>query len=198
MARGTPAKGAERVRAASVEKAPNPSVPPLHRGESLVPSAPAHGVPAGPDPRSAAPSGLFRRAALALACAIVPTCTTTTTVGPASAPSAVLTPLPAVKGWAVVERGAAVGSVISYRSTDESQRILYAVRNEWFQDMGTVDAMGRAWRRVPHGEDEWLGTGTVLDGARRILGLEDDVRLEQRPLDALRTAPAAQRERDDG
>ncbi|MEL6716534.1 MAG: hypothetical protein AAFP86_22340, partial [Planctomycetota bacterium] len=44
-------------------------------------------------------------------------------------------------GWAVVERGAPVGSVISYRSTDGSARILYAVRNEWSQDMGTVDAM---------------------------------------------------------
>lgn len=104
-------------------------------------------------------------------------CSITTTVKPLSAESAVITPVPAAGQWVVLERGVECGSVALYAEPGESGRRLYAVRNLWSQDIGLIDAMGRAWRRVPHGEDRWLGTGTVLDGARRILELDDSARL---------------------
>jgi len=104
-------------------------------------------------------------------------CSVTTTVQPLSAESAVITPVPAAGQWVVVERGIERGSVVRYAEPGDSRRLLYAVRNRWSQDIGLIDAMGRAWRRVPHGEDRWLGTGTVLDGARRILELDESARL---------------------
>lgn len=104
-------------------------------------------------------------------------CSVTTTVQPLSAESAVITPVPAAGQWVVLERGLERGSVVRYAEPGESGRLLYAVRNRWSQDIGLIDAMGRAWRRVPHGEDRWLGTGTVLDGTRRILDLDESTRL---------------------
>lgn len=120
-------------------------------------------------PRQAAATGCL---ALALQA-----CSVTTTVQPLSPESAVITPVPAAGQWVVLERGIERGSVVRYAGPGDSGRLLYAVRNRWSQDIGLIDAMGRAWRRVPHGEDRWLGTGTVLDGARRILDLDDSARL---------------------
>jgi hypothetical protein len=49
------------------------------------------------------------------------------------------------------------------------------VRNVWNQELGRVDADGRAWRYRPHGDQPlWLGTGPVADGVFAILGLDAD------------------------
>jgi hypothetical protein len=59
------------------------------------------------------------------------------------------------------------------RFEDESapEHTFFSVRNERHQELGMIDRLGRAFRYRPHERDpEWLGTGTVLDGTRRILG----------------------------
>ena len=48
----------------------------------------------------------------------------------------------------------------------------YMVRNVWHQDLGLIDAYGRAYRYVPHSSDPaWVGSGSVRQGVERILGL---------------------------
>ena len=134
---------------------------------------------------------------VALASTALFSCTTTTTNGPVSAPSAALSHLPAVRGWLVVERGQPAGSIVSYRSESESS-ILYAVRNRWNQDIGKIDSVGRAWRHTPHEEDQLLRTGTVLDGAKLILGLSQNSELEEKPLEALQSAVTRRSASSDG
>ena len=58
------------------------------------------------------------------------------------------------------------------------------MRNPWQQELGTIDAQGRAWRFVPHErEARWVGTGTLAEGARAILA-------EAAPVEAaLRSSP---------
>ena len=94
---------------------------------------------------------------------------TITTQDPAGIERAVLAPVPAVRAWVVLEGGRVEGSVVRYAERGQDGRFLYVVRNVWDQDLGVVDELGRAWRRVPHQEDRWIGTGTVADGVRRIL-----------------------------
>jgi len=51
------------------------------------------------------------------------------------------------------------------------ERAFYSVRNREGQEIGIVDLHGRAWRYHAHvSESEWLGTGTVFEGALKILG----------------------------
>jgi hypothetical protein len=48
------------------------------------------------------------------------------------------------------------------------------VRNVWHQDLGMIDAFGRAYRYVVHHEEPvWVGSGSVRQGVERILGLEN-------------------------
>ena len=90
--------------------------------------------------------------------------------------------------WSLYSEGAEVGRLVRYDSPGTatpggaaSGRYLFAVQNAWGQDIGLVDALGRAWRYRPWSEEpEWVGTGTVIDGARRVLGLEEEPRAEPR------------------
>ena len=83
--------------------------------------------------------------------------------------------------WALYTRGEEVGRLVRYDSPvaatpsgADGQRVLFAVQNAWGQDIGLVDALGRAWRFRPWSDEpEWVGTGTVIDGARRVLGLDE-------------------------
>jgi hypothetical protein len=68
--------------------------------------------------------------------------------------------------------GKRCGTLIHYQEQGSgSRRSFYSVRNELDQAIGLIDVHGRAYRFRPHqAEAEWLGTGTVLEGAQRILG----------------------------
>lgn len=74
--------------------------------------------------------------------------------------------------WELVLGGRVVGVVVEFDDADGARRF-FSVRNPAHQELGMVDAHGRWWRYHPHEEEaEWLGTGTVSEGAREILGLE--------------------------
>jgi hypothetical protein len=63
----------------------------------------------------------------------------------------------------------------------------YSVRNALEQELGSIDAQGRAWRFEVHQRDAHLvATGTLLDGARAILGLGATAQLVDQPLEMLR------------
>lgn len=131
----------------------------------------------------------MKRALLAtLASVPLAACMTTTTTQPTGLDRAVLTPVPAVRAWVVVESGAVAGSVVRYAERGQDGRFLYMVRNIWDQDLGLVDELGRAWRRVPHEEDRWIGTGTVAQGVRSILEVGDAASLSERPLEDVEEA----------
>lgn len=87
--------------------------------------------------------------------------------------------------WQVTDGETECGFVLRFEATEDG-RVFHSVRNVWNQELGLVDADGRAWRYRPHGrEPEWLGTGPVGQGAARILGV-DDAALEPVSLDQLR------------
>ncbi len=108
-------------------------------------------------------------------------CTTTASQAPVGLDSAVVRPTPAVQEWTVLEGARTVGSVVRYQEALPPHRHLFAVRNLYDQDLGLVDSSGRAWRLRPHAEAELLGTGTVAEGAARILGSERVTLLERPP-----------------
>lgn len=72
--------------------------------------------------------------------------------------------------WAARVRGVVVGRVVRLGGS-EGERY-FVVQNVHGQDLGLIDGQGRAWRARPHAEHEAVGTGTVADGAARILGEE--------------------------
>lgn len=96
--------------------------------------------------------------------------------------------LEATRAWRVESDGKTVGSVVHFRETTPPHRVLFAVRNVHDQDVGRIDAKGRAWRERPHQEPDWVGTGTVVNGIRLILGLPEEPELHELPLEALRTS----------
>jgi hypothetical protein len=101
--------------------------------------------------------------------------------------------VPLVAVWDVVDGGRVVGAVLRFERGSESgaePELIYVVRNEHGQDLGLVDALGRAWRKRPHAPDEAVGAGTLEAGARRILAVGDSARLEPR-------APVRDDTRDD-
>lgn len=85
--------------------------------------------------------------------------------------------------------GRSVGEIMRFtpqdtQGVDQPERAYWSVRNRYGQELGMVDRLGRAWRRRPHAEPEWLSTGTVTEGARRILGLSSEAILVEVPLDS--------------
>lgn len=122
---------------------------------------------------------------LALLCA----CETTSTSSLPAPDNMVLRQVPPTRAWLVVHEGGVVGSVVRYQEEDGEERFLYAVRNVHHQDLGLIDAQGRAFRNRAYRDAEWLGTGTVPEGVRRVLDLGADVELREVPLDELE-APA--------
>jgi hypothetical protein len=98
-------------------------------------------------------------------------CRTTSTShlpGPASIS---VTQTKPVRAWELWESGRCLGALVRFEEPGNAERAFFSVRNREGQEMGIVDLNGRAWRYRAHAsESEWLGTGTVFDGARRILG----------------------------
>lgn len=83
----------------------------------------------------------------------------------------VVTRTTAVRAWEMWQQGRCLGSLVRFEDPDDPTRGYYSVRAREGHEIGLVDLQGRAWRYHAHQpEPEWLGTTTVLDGARRILG----------------------------
>lgn len=158
--------------------------------------APVRPFPPGPAPGATASGPFPMKIALLATLASLPlaACMTTTTLDPAGLDRAVLSPVPAVRAWVVIDQGDIVGSVVRYAERGQDGRFLYIVRNIWDQDLGTVDELGRAWRRVPHRDDEWIGTGTVADGVRRILESTDVASMSERAIEDVEDATRAARD----
>jgi hypothetical protein len=77
------------------------------------------------------------------------------------------------RSWEVVERGLAQGYVVLFTGAHEGDQV-YAVRNTYHQDVGLIDARGRAYRFLPHHrEPAWVGSGTIVQGVARILELAE-------------------------
>ena len=142
--------------------------------------------------RSSLRSGA-RAGALAL-CVATCGCVETTTHHPVGAGEEhTLHRVPLVAAWDVVDGGRVVGAVLRFeRAATPSAELesIFIVRNEHGQDVGLVDALGRAWRKRPHAPDEPVGAGTLEAGARRILDVGAGARLEPR-------APVRDAARDD-
>jgi hypothetical protein len=98
-------------------------------------------------------------------------CTITAEQAPVGLAQAIVLPTPAVRGWTARDGLHEMGSVVRYQEAIGPRRHLFSVRNVHDQDLGLIDASGRAWRLRPHQEPQLLGTGTVAEGAARILGL---------------------------
>ncbi|HEV8112207.1 MAG TPA: hypothetical protein VGR31_05490 [Planctomycetota bacterium] len=109
--------------------------------------------------------------ACVLSCLALAACRTSTTShvpGPASIAITQATP---VRAWELWESGRCLGAFVRFEEHGNTERAFYSVRNREGQELGIVDLDGRAWRYRAHAsEPEWLGSGTVIDGARRILG----------------------------
>jgi hypothetical protein len=110
-------------------------------------------------------------------------CRTTETSGPAlSASVGELRVASPTQGWEVLHGSDVVGLVVFFRANGPAEDSLYMVRNVWHQDLGLIDAFGRAYRYVPHQEDPaWVGSGSVRQGVEHILGLSGCV-LSEFPL----------------
>jgi hypothetical protein len=62
------------------------------------------------------------------------------------------------------------GFVVLFEASNSPQEAVYVVRNLYQQDLGIVDAWGRAFRYQPHEDDpEWVGSGSVIRGVQQIL-----------------------------
>jgi hypothetical protein len=108
---------------------------------------------------------------LAILLVALAACRTTTESAPAHASEAIVSRALPVEAWELREQGGALGTVLRYVETGDSARSFFSVRDPAGHELGMIDAQGRAWRYRPHRrEPEWVGTGTVLRGARAILG----------------------------
>lgn len=131
-----------------------------------------------------------RTACMALACVLsLPVaCRTTSSESPAGGRDASVTRSKATRVWEVVLDGERIGVVTRYESDEVPPRTFFLVKNPARQDLGMVDALGRAWRYRPHErEAEWLTTGTVLHGALAILGRSGTGQLRELGSDAALT-----------
>lgn len=91
----------------------------------------------------------------------------------------------AVRAWEVVEAGRVVGVLVEFEERGGERRF-FSARNPEQQELGMIDEQGRAWRYRPHAsEPEWLGTGTVSEGVRRILELGTGAELLEVTLEVL-------------
>ena len=120
-------------------------------------------------------------------------CITSTSSQPVGLDRAIITSIPVSRAWVVQESAKTVGSVVRYSERGSDGRFLYVVRNLWDQDLGVIDEQGRAWRRVPHEDDHWIGTGTIVQGVRQILDTGPDTQMLELPIEAVEGATATAR-----
>jgi hypothetical protein len=137
--------------------------------------------------RAAVHAALPIPVALAL---LVGSCRTESITTPV-APDVVIVHAQPTGTWRVVESGELLGFVVRFEDPEDALHSFFSIRNALHQELGIVDRHGRCFRYVPHvREPQWVSTGTVLEGARSILGAAQAelVALEQTPLDAPTTA----------
>ena len=128
---------------------------------------------------------------LLLACLAPAACTSESLSQRPGPKTAIITRTLPVRGWEVRDDGRLAGSVLMYAEPEHERTGYYSVRNAQGQVLGMVDFEGRAWRYRLHEEElEWLGTGTVVEGVRRILGTSALAQLEPAELGALAGQPA--------
>lgn len=131
----------------------------------------------------------MRPLALALLLAAAACITTTESSPPGIETLAVTKAVPA-RAWFVVVDDRPRGTLVRYETFDSPPRVVYFVRNVHEQDLGVIDHLGRAYRYHPYDEEaEWMGSGGVLEGAQRILGLSG-ARLMEVPVELLAPEPA--------
>jgi len=100
-------------------------------------------------------------------------CRTIERKSPIAATAEMRVGLPA-RAWEVVSgERELVGLVVLFENPRPAESH-YMVRNVWHQDLGLIDSLGRSYRYLPHHrEPAWVGSGTIVRGVERILGLED-------------------------
>jgi hypothetical protein len=131
------------------------------------------------------------RSTLLLLATLVVACRTTRTSTPPNMSSAVIVRAMPDEAWQVVDGERVLGFVVHYATSGDADKAYFSVRNEHQQELGIVDAQGRAWRyRVHQREPDWLGSGAIASGARSILSGSDSTRLVPIALDRL-SEPAA-------
>ncbi len=137
-------------------------------------------------PGAGRPAPGIGRLGLAVALALVAGCRTTVEQELPGIENAVATEALAQGAWLVRSGERDLGSVV--RLEDQRQaRFFYSVSNVHGQELGLVDAEGRAWRHRPFQEQpEWVGTGTLEAGVGRILGGTGAVQLVPIPASELR------------
>jgi len=135
------------------------------------------------------------RASAAVLVLLVGACVTESRVRlhPDSGPVAVTRTEP-LRAWSLLDEGRAVGIVILFADPDTPQeptRRYFSVRNMLHQELGSIDALGRAWRFVPHQrEARLLGASTLVEGAGKILDAGSDARLVELPISGLKSGDA--------
>ncbi len=134
---------------------------------------------------------------LVLACALAAGCLTTTQSDPPGIDAPAMQRGRASRAWIAEEAGVPVGSVVRFDEVGADGRALHVVRDAWGEDLGLVDALGRAWRWRPHVRElQGLGSGTVAQGVERILERRTSLVLREVGLDelaaALRVPPAGE------
>jgi hypothetical protein len=126
-----------------------------------------------------------------LACLAPAACMTESQSQSPGRKTAIVTRTLPVRGWEVRDDGRLAGSVLLYTEPGHEHTGYYSVRNSQGQVLGMVDFEGRAWRYRLHEEElEWLGTGTVVEGVRRILGTSALALLESAELGSLSGQPS--------
>jgi hypothetical protein len=141
------------------------------------------------------------RSLLPLVLLALVSCESTTDTAPAGFSRAIVSSAEPVRAWRVVAEGRELGAVVQFDASPGSAGRYYSVRNPWQQELGTIDAQGRAWRFVPHErEARWVATGTLAEGAAAILEAAavpetaQPAELVEVPLEALDPARGAARE----
>ncbi|TDJ71229.1 MAG: hypothetical protein E2O39_08655 [Planctomycetota bacterium] len=105
-------------------------------------------------------------------------CITTAKSSPPGLSSAIVRRARPTAAWGAVEHRRITGYVVRFEPPGDPARFIYSVRNEHQQDLGVIDSFGRVYRYRPHADEpEWIGSGTVLFGVRRILGSGAGMRL---------------------
>ncbi len=93
--------------------------------------------------------------------------------------------------WEVVLDGETFGRVIRFDVEGWPTETRFVVQNPYGQDMGMVDALGRAYRYVPHRPALWVASGTVPEGTAAVLKLTGKVEFQEVALtDSIQSAAA--------
>lgn len=80
--------------------------------------------------------------------------------------------------WSIRDAESHLGWIQRYETEDSAPQLIYSVQNVWSQELGWIDALGRAFALELHGAPpRFLGSGTLAEGAARVLELEGSVEL---------------------